>query len=515
MFLHALSEPTWKKGLNLYLKDMALKAATSQDLSRNLQESVTQDNIDLSGLTMDQIVENWARSPGYPVLHVALTTDNRLNFTQNEFRYSDKQPRNVPVWLIPVTVASETRANFSHTQAQLWVRETIQFQSRLPERGLEWDADDWILVNLQQSGYYRVNYEPQLWDRIIRKLNSESYHTIPHATRAQLLDDAFNLARAELLDYITVFRLLEYLQKEHHFLPWDSVSRSLTYINTLLVDTEAFNFWNRYVQQLVAPLYDHFGLRDLGNSENWGDKRARATGIAWACRTGYSTCQQEAERMVLAAVEDPSKEIHLDLQQTIYCAGLRASGTGDFLRVWAKQQATPDALSAFRTRLLRGLGCNESPENQKVYLETTMSTNTSAVRYLQGEYAVILNSVYTSSATGLHSAIDFLFEHGAAADLKYGGIKDHTANIARRISTTNLQDRYRNLTRVLRNANIITSADEEAYLTITQTNLDWTESNQQEIFNYLGNYFNSAGNRLSILSGLLSIVVAAFINHLF
>lgn len=515
MWLHALSEATWQKGLNLYLNDMELKAASSKDLSRNLQLAVNQDNVDLSGLTMDDIVENWSTQAGYPVLHVALTEDNRLNFTQFQFRYSDTQPRADPVFYIPVTVASETRFNFSHTQAQLWVREPQQFQGQVPARGLEWDADDWILVNLQQTGYYRVNYEAQLWDRIIEKLNSETFHDLPHATRSQLLDDAFNLARAELLDYVTIFRLLQYLHREHHFLPWDSVSRCLTYVHALLIDTQAFTLWNRYVEQLIAPLYDHYGLRDLGNSETWGDKRARETAIAWACRTGYSSCRSEAEQLVLDNVADPSKEINNALQQTIYCAGLRAASTENFLKVWARQQATPTTQTTLRSRLLRGLGCNETPDNQKVYLETTMDTNTSAVMYLQSEYTVVINSVYTSSESGLHSAIDFLIEHGVAAQTRYGGIRAHASNIARLISTTNLLTKYRALLTVLRTATqpIISAADETAFLAISQTNLNWTENNQEEIFSYLGTFFRSAAHPLPIMSSLF-VILTALVSYL-
>ena len=44
-------------------------------------------------------------------------------------------------------------------------------------------------------GYYRVNYDLETWNRLIMKLDEDpTYFDV--ITRVQLLDDAFNLARA-------------------------------------------------------------------------------------------------------------------------------------------------------------------------------------------------------------------------------------------------------------------------------------------------------------------------------
>lgn len=52
----------------------------------------------------------------------------------------------------------------------------------------------WIKANVNQSGYYRVNYDQRLWDAIITQLMSKHTAFSP-ADRASLLDDAFTLSR--------------------------------------------------------------------------------------------------------------------------------------------------------------------------------------------------------------------------------------------------------------------------------------------------------------------------------
>ena len=57
-----------------------------------------------------------------------------------------------------------------------------------------------IVPNFLHPGYYRVNYDERNWELIIAQLKRDP--TSIHVTkRVQILDDAFNLARAGLLNY--------------------------------------------------------------------------------------------------------------------------------------------------------------------------------------------------------------------------------------------------------------------------------------------------------------------------
>ena len=53
---------------------------------------------------------------------------------------------------------------------------------------------EWIKVNVNQSGFYRVNYETDMWLALIRTLR-QNHSVFSAADRAGLLDDAFTLCR--------------------------------------------------------------------------------------------------------------------------------------------------------------------------------------------------------------------------------------------------------------------------------------------------------------------------------
>jgi len=79
--------------------------------------------------------------------------------------------------------------------------------------------DDFLIVNTQETGFYRVNYDEQNWQLIINQLksNASEIHII---NRAQLMDDALNLARAGLLPYDVAFNVTNYLKDETEYLPY-------------------------------------------------------------------------------------------------------------------------------------------------------------------------------------------------------------------------------------------------------------------------------------------------------
>ena len=91
------------------------------------------------------------------------------------------------------------------------------------------------------SGYYRVNYDKRNWKLLIEQLHGSNFNSISTINRAQLLDDALNLARANRLDYTTALDLMSYLKQETDYIPWKAAFTAMTFIDNLLVNHEGYD----------------------------------------------------------------------------------------------------------------------------------------------------------------------------------------------------------------------------------------------------------------------------------
>ena len=105
------------------------------------------------------------------------------------------------------------------------------------------DEKAWILANVKHAGFYRVNYDLNNWNLLIEQLN-EDHTLIDSTSRAQLIDDSFNLGRAEKLDQLLYLILLNYLKKETDPLPFAAAFNGLDYIADMLsFDFESFEMF--------------------------------------------------------------------------------------------------------------------------------------------------------------------------------------------------------------------------------------------------------------------------------
>ena len=70
-----------------------------------------------------------------------------------------------------------------------------------------------------------------------------SLQVLEAVDRCNLLDDAFNLARATQLEYPVALNLTKYLENEVDYFPWFSVGYGLGYISSMLYTDYEFTNW--------------------------------------------------------------------------------------------------------------------------------------------------------------------------------------------------------------------------------------------------------------------------------
>lgn len=85
-----------------------------------------------------------------------------------------------------------------------------------------------------------MNYDNDNWNLIIKELH-ESHDNIPPLNRAQLLDDALNLARAGKLPYSVALDLTMYLEHDKDYIPWAAALNALSFLDRRLTKDEGYD----------------------------------------------------------------------------------------------------------------------------------------------------------------------------------------------------------------------------------------------------------------------------------
>merc|ERR1712168_613942 len=106
----------------------------------------------------------------------------------------------------------------------------------LKDAEIDLPQDVIIKGNAKQFGFYRVNYDLKMWDKIIMKLRTD-HKAFDERDRAGLLGDAFALAQAGRLSYKKALELFEYLKDEKEYLPWRAGVNAISYIPDVLTKT--------------------------------------------------------------------------------------------------------------------------------------------------------------------------------------------------------------------------------------------------------------------------------------
>ena len=105
------------------------------------------------------------------------------------------------------------------------------------------DENNWIIGNIKHAGFYRVNYDANNWNELIKQLNT-NHELINNINRAQLLDDSFNLGRAGLIDQTVFLNISNYLVNEKSPMPFRAAFYGLDFISDIVYsDSNANNMF--------------------------------------------------------------------------------------------------------------------------------------------------------------------------------------------------------------------------------------------------------------------------------
>ncbi|XP_017572753.1 aminopeptidase Ey [Pygocentrus nattereri] len=360
-----LTEPVFLLGLKTYLNTFAYKNTVGSDLWDHLQRAVDTNGTVLLPMTVGEIMDRWVLQMGFPVVTINTVTGQ---LSQKHFLLDPESLVDAPSqfdyeWIVPVNWMKS-----GVEQTPVWLLERSAFHSEMKTVG-----EDWVLLNLNLTGHYRVNYNVENWERILNQLNS-NHQAVPVINRAQIVDDAFNLGRAKLIPVSLALNTTKFLAKETAYLPWQSALNNLDYFCLMFDQTLVYESMQAYLRKQITPLFEHF--RNITTDwtevpDGHTDQYNQVNAIRVACSTGVDGCQNLTAEWFTQWMQHPEQNpIHPNLRSTVYCSAVAAGGAKEWDFAWEMLQTASIASEA--DKLMSALACTKDTGLLERYLTFTL-----------------------------------------------------------------------------------------------------------------------------------------------
>ncbi|XP_052258962.1 thyrotropin-releasing hormone-degrading ectoenzyme-like isoform X1 [Dreissena polymorpha] len=314
MMAFFLGEGTFQNGLKRYLIKHSFSTASHNDLWVALSEQAKEDGLPMTDVK--SVMDTWILEPHYPVVMVTIADDmSSVCFEQSVFVETAGQESRADdvIWQIPIACTSATELDFEKGPDDImWLQEKRQcFAIDILAPG------DWLLCNVKQEGFYRVNYSLENWRRLTDQLNLD--HTVIHSiNRAQLINDAWELNKMGHVTASVALETLEYLEKEAEYLPWKTASLHLEYLDQLLQLSRHYGQFRIYMKSKLERVYCKSSHRSTLQQ-----RMLHRTVTRWACEFDLPSCIQDMLDIYTAHVQDENIQIEADILNTVFCVAER------------------------------------------------------------------------------------------------------------------------------------------------------------------------------------------------
>jgi aminopeptidase N len=259
----------------------------------------------------------------------------------------------------------------------------------------------------------------------------------------------------------------------------------LTLLNRWLSGSSAYANYQKFVRQIVAPLFTSLGV-EIVATEPKLDRYARAMAINLACEAGLESCLTQSAAKLQQVVAG-SATIAPDLQSAIYCNGLRqgnAASNSAFSFLQDKMLQSQD--QAERTLIINALGCSQTSSLLINYLNLAIQPGTSL--RLQEKFRV-LAAPLSAGEVGLEVLIDFTRANfQEISELGPNQLNTVLGSIAPRVSSQVMFNKFEALLTTLEQAEGLTSEGATGYNATAKTNLEWQEKHLGVIGTWLETY---------------------------
>ncbi|XP_025268327.1 aminopeptidase N-like [Camponotus floridanus] len=354
MLQYVLSDEIFKKGIEKFYKTHMFRSATLDNFYNDMQivydrekKSYMQDFI------IKDMMDAWIKQKHYPILKVIVEYNSYLIIKIENYKSLDKKYN----WWIPITITKQTKFNFKIST--IWYPDEIPWFKDTPSeinphtpyfyRHISIQQDKWYIINLQQIGYYRVNYNLKNWQNIAKYLNSAEYTNIHVLNRAQIIDDAYHFAMRGTVNFSIFLNLTEYLSRETDYVAWYPMFKILEDISRIFpFPDKIFNIFKTKILNSLNGLLQNIDY-DKKPNEKSDDliDCLRQEASKWACILGEPNCVKAAETKLHQHLINPKTNKLLPWwRHWTFCNGLMIANDSIWFEAWKIHSSNPNSITS-------------------------------------------------------------------------------------------------------------------------------------------------------------------------
>lgn len=480
MTKYFLGEEVFRVGVTNYLKEKSYSVSNHTDLFNALTKESQRVG---DGVDVNAVLSTWTLQMGYPVVHFSYEPGSgRIALRQKHFlldadaNVTAASPYNY-TWIVPISVTTSRDRFQNFTKG--WLNSTAGEIETTKEA-------KWIIGNVFQCYYYRVNYDDDMWFELTSQL-IEDHTVIVEMNRAQIIDDSFNLGRSGDVDQLLAMNITLYLVREFDYTPWATAATDLDYINRMLMFSSNYSLMQDYMQQQVSPVYSEVG---------WGSDNASSTDdshlrillrvvvIDVACAYQLKDCIDTASTQFNEwQSTHPLNLIDVNLREVVYCYGTMAGGVSAWNFTF--ERYLESNVASEQTTFLEALACTTDVTTLQRYLD--MAFQETLIR--RQDFATVIVSVA---------------ENRYGKTLAWNMLRDEWDTIYERFGTTSLYTLSHIVTGVTKSFSTETElreledfvlsnegqlgSSERAFqqaIESTELNIEWRKKNEGKVFGWL------------------------------
>ncbi|CAH1964992.1 unnamed protein product [Acanthoscelides obtectus] len=478
MAVNFLELETVQSSLNDFFNTYKYMNAETKDLWNTITKNINRT------LDIRTIIDTWTHQMGFPLVRLK-REGSEVVATQSRFLLTsepDQSERNLTISLTTTT----THKPFHHQKDYKWYIPLTYYTNNDSEVKSVWlnitetrfelsPEITWMKANIKQGGFYRVMYDNETWENLIQTLKN-NHSIFSAADRANLIDDAFSLCRAGILNASVALDLSTYLINEKEYVPWASAIGHFRAWTYRLSESLAYKSLLKYFRQLLTPITKYLSWRKTKTHiERLLEAKVMSAAILCDLNDTIAASRNSFKEWMMK-----NKSIDPNLKEIVYSSGIKYGGINEWTFCWNFCKNVTNA--GERNMLLKALGTASDPWLLQRYLMETINKGV-----FQPEEVTLVLEVVSANPEGRLLAWRHLKAYWLKLYSLYGNKTAFMGNLISAVTAhlTTPYDYYEVSTYFSGMDVGLSTRTLDQSLEIIKLNINWIKQNEEEVNTWL------------------------------